>query len=335
MTTTTPLLSNAVTQRIFRKRPEDNLPLLIEHQRIYIVPSKRGFAFLFALLICLIASINYQLNLGYALSFLLVGLFAASLLHTYKNLAGITIAALNARPTVCGNNAIFNLKLTNASQQDRIGIHIKYANQSARAKSNFIDLTAEESVSVELPLQTNKRGYQPIGRLTLSSQYPIGLWTTWSYCHLPAGVVVYPKPEHNPPNIPRAISDGIGDSMKDAFEGDVASLRDFVPGDPLTRIAWKRAARGGTLQVRELEENNTGGDIELTTAATELIDTEEQMSRLAAWVNEAHQSGAVYSLTLDSTHFDPSSGSAHRNACMHALAMHKIQDKTGTLGVQP
>ena len=74
--------SKTVSQRFFRARPEDVLPLKIEHQRIYIVPSKRGLAFLTALAVCLIASINYQLNLGYALSFLLSGLFFASSLHT-------------------------------------------------------------------------------------------------------------------------------------------------------------------------------------------------------------------------------------------------------------
>lgn len=329
MPASTPLLSNAITQRIFRKRPEDKLPLSIEHQRIYIVPSKRGFAFLLALLICLIASINYQLNLGYALSFLLAGLFAASLLHTYKNLAGTTLVALHANPTVCGDTAKFNLKLSNPSQQDRIGINITY-----RKQSTHTDLRAEESGTVELPLLTTHRGYQPIGRLSLSSQYPIGLWTTWSYCHTPAGVVVHPKPEPNPPSIPRALSDGTGDSLKGGFEGDVASLRDYVPGDPLTRIAWKRAARGGSLQVRELEENNPGGDIELSTAATELVDTEAQMSRLAAWVNEAHRSGAAYSLTLSGTHLDPSSGNSHRSACMDALAMYKNNTATHTSGVQ-
>ena len=333
MSASTQLSSNAVSQRIFRKRPEDSLPLSVEHQRIYIVPSKRGFAFLLALLICLIASINYQLNLGYGLSFLLAGLFAASLLHTYKNLAGITLDALQATSVVCGDTATFNLRLLNRSQQDRIGININYAGQSVS-----IDLSAEDSSTAELPLPTTHRGYQPIGRLSLTSQYPIGLWTTWSYCHTPAAVVVYPKPETNPPLVPRSVSDGDSDSIKNGVEGDVASLRDYVPGDPLTRIAWKRAARGGSLQVRELEENNPGGDIELSLAATELIETEAQISRLAAWVNDAHRSGTAYSLTLGNTFIETSSGDSHRSACMDALAHYKTSpntnDSINTRGVQ-
>lgn len=324
MSASTQLSSNAVKQRLFRKRPEDTLPLSVEHQRIYIVPSKRGLAFLLALLICLIASINYQLNLGYGLSFLLAGLFSASLLHTYKNLAGITLDALHANSVVCGDNAKFSLKLTNRSQQDRIGICIRYANQFVST-----DIPAEQSVTVDLPLATTHRGHQPIGRLTLTSQYPIGLWTTWSYCHTPATVLVHPKPELNAPPVPRAPSDGVADSLNKGLDGDVASLRDYVPGDALTHIAWKRAARGGSLQVRELEENTPGGDIELSVAVTELSDIESQMSRLAAWVNEAHRSGTAYSLTLNSAPIGTSSGDSHRNVCMDALAAYKLGSNRG------
>jgi len=195
--------SETVSQRFFRARPEDVLPLKIEHQRIYIVPSKRGLAFLAALAVCLIASINYQLNLGYALSFLLSGLFFASLLHTYKNLAGITLESIHASSVATDDTAKFILRLSNTSTQDRIGIDVKYGEQFART-----DLLAESTTNIELPLLAEKRGYLALGRLTFNSQYPVSLWTTWSYCHSPASVIVHPKPEQNPPPLPLAYSEG-------------------------------------------------------------------------------------------------------------------------------
>ena len=48
-----------ISQRVFRTRPEDTLPHVVTHQRVYIVPTKRGLAFLLALLLMLIASVNY------------------------------------------------------------------------------------------------------------------------------------------------------------------------------------------------------------------------------------------------------------------------------------
>jgi len=318
MATTLPLTRKAISQRIFRTRAEDKLPLKVEHQRIYIVPSRRGWAFLLALMICLVASVNYQLNLGYALSFLLAGLFAASLLNTYKNLAGLHLDSLQAPTTTCGEPAKFLLRMSNATRHDRIGIDVRHADTSARC-----DLPTDKQTIAELNIPTTQRGYQRLGRLTLTSQYPLGLWTTWSYCHTDAQVLVHPRAEAQPPPLPRAYDDGDADSLQAGVEGDVANLRDYQPGDPLTRVAWKRAARGAGLHVRELEENNPGGDIELSIAATDCHDVEAQVSRLCAWVNEAHQAGSAYSLTLDSNHLANNSGDAHRTACLDALALYK------------
>lgn len=320
-----PLLPNGLAQRIFRTRAEDRFPLGIEHQRIYIVPSQRGFAFLLALAICLVASINYQLNLGYALSFLLSGLFIASLLHTYRNLAGLTLEKLNAADVDCGDKAQFALQLRNASRQDRIGIEIRYD-----GGREVTDVPAQQSTTIRLPVQTTQRGYHSIGRITLSSQYPIGLWSTWSYCHAPATVLVYPKAEQNPPPIPYSQLDDSAPNLATSSDGDVASLREYQPGDPLTRVAWKQAARSGKLQVRELETANTSGAIELALPDTKLSDTELQLSRLYAWVKNAHQGGSVFTLRLGLTQFGPGQGSEHYKACAKALAEHALPTNTAT-----
>ncbi len=313
--------SEGVTQRFFRHRPEDALPLTIEHQRIYIVPSKRGFAFLAALVVCLIASINYQLNLGYALSFLLAGLFSASLLHTYKNLAGISLESVQGISVSQGNTAKFMLRLGNKSTNDRIGIDVKYGNNWART-----DLQADSITNLELPVSATERGYLSLGRLTFTSQYPISLWTTWSYCHTPTWVIVHPQAEQNPPPLPCAYKEGDGDAAQLSNDGDVAGLREYVPGDSLTRVAWKRAARtggSGELHVRELEHEQAGGDIDLTLGLTNAHGVEAQLSRLAAWVNEATKRGASFSLTLDGQTINTNTGGAHRLQCMDALGTYK------------
>jgi len=318
MSNALPLAPKKLNQRIFRTRPEDALPLTVEHQRIYIVPSRRGLAFLLALLVCLVASINYQLNLGYGLSFLLAGLFAASLLHTYRNLAGIRLESIHASPATCGDPAKFTLRLSNPSAQERIGIDIVNDEQTIRS-----DISIDQTTTTHVHAPTHKRGYLPLGRLTFTSQYPLGLWTTWSYCHAAASALVHPLPESNPPPLPRAFADGAADFLHMSQTGDVANLRDYQPGDPLTRVAWKRAAQSGELYVREMEENNPGGDVELSIAATDLHDVEQQMSRLAAWVDEAHQSGSAFSLSVGSQQFEAGSGDAHRLTCLRALSLYK------------
>ena len=65
----------------FRKRFqqwfEARLPLtdsmLLNQRNVYILPTKAGWMMVVTLLVLLVASINYQLNLGYLLTFLIGG----------------------------------------------------------------------------------------------------------------------------------------------------------------------------------------------------------------------------------------------------------------------
>ena len=50
----------------------------------------------------LLTSLNYALALGVGVTFLLAGLVAAALLHTFRNLAGIEIRPLAAGETFAG-----------------------------------------------------------------------------------------------------------------------------------------------------------------------------------------------------------------------------------------
>jgi hypothetical protein len=69
-------VSNALTRRI-RAWWQSRLPATdswtLTQRNIYIVPTRAGFMFLLVLVVMLLASINYQLSLGYVLTFLLAG----------------------------------------------------------------------------------------------------------------------------------------------------------------------------------------------------------------------------------------------------------------------
>ena len=52
-------------QRLFRHAPADRDPVTLRHRRIYILPTKRGIAFLATLAMTLLTSLNYSLSLGF------------------------------------------------------------------------------------------------------------------------------------------------------------------------------------------------------------------------------------------------------------------------------
>ena len=306
-------------QRLFRSRPEDVLPLTIEHQRIYILPTRRGLAYLFSLLIMLVASVNYALSLGYALCFLLTGLFAASLLHTYRNVAGVSFHAITSDNVFAGENVQFNIKIKNTSTLDRIGIMLK----TARA-SRVVDVAAAESAQATLSIPTTERGIQTLGRVTVTSTYPLGLWRTWCYIHSNATALIYPSPENSAPPLPSHSTTAQGENQRTANQGDVAGLREYHTGDAISSIAWKAVARGQGLFVKTFEEENAGGETFLSLSVTGLTDTEQQLSRLSAWIVAAERAQSDYSFELNETRLPAANGLKHKQLALSALATHGL-----------
>ena len=60
----------------------------LSQHNIYILPTKGGWVFGLTLLVMLVSAINYQLNLGYVLTFLLAGSGIVSMHVTHSTLRG-------------------------------------------------------------------------------------------------------------------------------------------------------------------------------------------------------------------------------------------------------
>ena len=80
-----------------------------------------------------------------------------------------------------------------------------------------VSVPARGRASVELDVPTARRGTRALGRLTLSSDWPLGLWRAWSYVHAPVEGLVWPAPETDAPPLPTG---GRGDGGRRARGGD-------------------------------------------------------------------------------------------------------------------
>lgn len=305
-------------QRLFRTRADDTLPHLIRHQRIYILPTRRGCAFLCALLLMLVASVNYALSLGYALCFLLTGLFATTLLHTYRNLAGVTVAAIRADNCFAQQAAHFHISIANANDRPRHGLQIS----TRSGESIRLDRDTQGSLSATLALATNRRGVFDLGRLTFKSDWPLGLWTTWSYLHVTVQCLVYPEPETDAPPLPFAAGCNQGERLSHGMQGDVSGLRDYLPGDSPSLIAWKSAARGLGLQVRTFDSLNGKAHAVLGLQQTGHSNTEAQLSRLCAWILHAEATRTDYALQLPDASLASNHGNKQEKSALQALALY-------------
>lgn len=310
---------NALWQRLFRTRAEDSLPLTISHHRTYIMPSKRGLAFLFALFLILIASVNYALSLGYALCFLFTGLFAASLLHTYRNVAGISIMQIATKDTFAGEPAEFTLTLSNPSTGIRHGVALR-----AGDISTLTELKSNQQTQAILAMPTQSRGVCRLGRVTIQSDWPLGLWTCWSYLHVAREALVYPKPETDAPPLPSVNGAESGRLSVSTARGDVSGLRSYQEGDAIGSIAWKSAARGLGLMSRTFDDEPDVTATVLDIQRTGNSGIEAQLSRLCAWVMLAEQKQKNYAVKLPGFSLEQGRGQNQQQQALKALARHGL-----------
>ena len=71
--------------------------LTLTQRNVYILPTRAGWMLAMTLLVLLVASINYQLNLGYLLTFMLAGAAVVGMHVTHGNLRGITMNLIAGR----------------------------------------------------------------------------------------------------------------------------------------------------------------------------------------------------------------------------------------------
>jgi uncharacterized protein (DUF58 family) len=288
----------------------------LRHRRIYILPTRRGLLLIATLAIMLVTSMNYALSLGFALTFLLSGLVASALLKTYRNLAGIAVSPVAAGEAFAGTDLSFTLSFANAGAA-RSGILVTTATQ----RSVSVDLGSAATQIVQISSEAVRRGRQSLGRVTISSDFPLGLWRGWAYVHFPLSGVVYPTPEAPSPPLPPGYEGSDARRSARAAEAELAGLRDYQRGDALNRIAWKAVARGAGWYSKQFEGAGGRGPLELEWADTQGLDTEARLSRLTAWVLAAEREARAFALRLPGVEFPFGQGAVHRRSTLAALAL--------------
>ncbi|MET0202798.1 MAG: DUF58 domain-containing protein [Casimicrobiaceae bacterium] len=302
-------------QRLFRSAPADRDPVVLRHSRIYIFPTRRGAAVIATLLVMLLTSLNYALSLGLLVTFALSGLVAASLLHAFRNLAGIKVRPLAAGETFAGAPIAFSLELFGGSAaRSQVTLF-------ARDTRVVSDVAAGAAHTLTLMAPTQRRGRIPLGRLNVSSDYPLGLWRGWAYVHFPLEGIAYPAPEPAAPPLPRGRDGPDAAAPARGGDADLAGLREYQHGDPPQRVAWKAVARGAGWYTKSFDGAQGGGPIVLDWHAMPQLGVEARLSRLTAWVLAAERAARPFALIVPGFELRAGQGREHHRAALTALAL--------------
>ena len=152
----------------------------LTQRNIYILPTRAGFLFAAVLVVMLVASINYQLNLGYVLTFLLAGAGFVSMHLTHNTLRGLTLHLKPPQPGFAGEPLQLEVVLTSPSRLQH-GVALGFGDDASEARAHdvFVDVPAGGQASAHLALVPPHRGLHEVPTLRVETYYPFGLFRAW------------------------------------------------------------------------------------------------------------------------------------------------------------
>jgi len=289
--------------------------VLLNRRNLYIFPSLTGFS-LFALSAILwLLGTSYQNNLVLALSYLLLSLMIVAIFHTYANLAGLTIKTLGVKPVFVNEVALFNLELSGIS-------HKHYENLTIRwwqGQPASYELQRGKVSSIQVGLQSDKRGVLNPGKLLIETTFPLGVIRCWTWVNLKIAADVFPQPIKVP--FPTQLSGGDAGEQGSGGQGsdDFNGLKVYQAGDPIKHIAWKHYAREQGLYSKQYSAQ-LQRDCWLNWDDFSQYQGEKRLSALCYWAVYFESIQQPYGLSIPHKQIKPNLGAEHRLKVLTSLA---------------
>jgi len=284
-------------QQYLAKHLPAHYAVQLRQAHIFVVPTLWGLSWLGLSVLCFVIGTNYQNNLVLLLSGWLFGVWLISALLGFFNLYRCHLSAEEHIDALALQPWFFELQCSKPISGVRIW--------SPWAGSLQVDATKQGVL--KLTVNPCQRQAKALGRLRVSSLYPLALFDCRSYPDFATEVWLYPAPMLQP-TLPQA-------NALQQQGTDVDQLREFRLGDPPQRIDWRRRLSPPyPWLVREFSEQTSPLMLQAP------VCTEALASHFAALIDQAMAEGQPVGLTLSSLRLEPQRGPEHRQQLMRALA---------------
>lgn len=304
-----------------RRMPAKKMHTL-QHNNIFIVPSKTGLYFCVLVFFLWLLGTNYENNLILGIAFLLLSLVVVSIHHTYAHLSGLSISLVNTHAGFVGDTGVIDLIIKRENDRHYESIEL----QSSDNEKVMFSLIDKDSYKVSLRVPLTYRGWYTPERLKISTRFPLGLVVAWSYLYMDAKMLAYPKPiESSVSPTQQLLDESEEANSHQAMSGsdEFAGIREYIAGDSLRDIDWRAMARGQGLATR-IYEDHVSEYRWLDWQQFDGLTREARLSRLCFCIlqqADKQDSNAAYGLRLPNKILSPASGEEHKLQLLEALAL--------------
>ena len=266
-----------------------------------------------------IVAVNSGNNLLFILVAALLGLLSLSGILAFLNISGLSLSLRTPEEVFAGSPATIYLDLSNSK---RLFPSFLLTCEGEESGDVIVELLPGETAGLPIRTVFPARGYQPVPDRILTSEFPFGLVHRGGTFHPDRTCLVYPRP--------LAVAWSLVEDAERRGEdqalplvgvgGDYRGLRDYLPGDSLSRVQWKGWLRHRRLLTKEFEAEGAA-PVSFSWYEVPGTEMEERIGQLTWLVRTAFRRGRAVGLTLPGRTFPPSTGIVHRKALLTSLAL--------------
>ena len=332
--------------------------LQLSQRNTYVFPTRYGFMLLLTIILMGVGATNYQNNLMLLLSYLCLSIMLLTLFYTHQNFARLALKALPVKPFHADKEGQLHLRIVShengsttpcfgelqcawldSEHAYKSGAKLLRKEKKVRLSSFRIALGEDKSTAAKedkfasqdknkgplqsftIPIHMPKRGRFRLGRLTISCDFPLGLYKCWTHIDFSQQVTVYAAAQEGAVTVDKVAADNVAKSImqnKNATSNeDFYALYDYEVGQPLNRVSWKHVAKSGNWVSKSFTSLSPNSHV---LSYSDSLDTEVAISALTHAVIHWTQSDRTFGLRFKTINILPNQGAKHMHECLEALA---------------
>ena len=226
--------------------------------RFEVRPRARFYLVLTLAVITTVTGMATGFGLFYRLFYLLIGVAVVSYLWNWLSMRNLAASAeRGALQAQVGDLLREEITVTNESQVPKHALEVRdLTDMPGHEGGAVVSLYGGSSQEWPLEIQARKRGAYSVGPVSIANGDPFGLFRRERRFGDSQEVLVFPR-THNLPEFEIPPADISGDSSvrrrSHTVTPHASSVRDYAPGDSLSRVHWVSSARMGKLMSKEFD----------------------------------------------------------------------------------
>ena len=282
---------------------------------IYILPTLDGLKVVVLNIVLLVMGLVYANNYVLLFNFLLFCLFLGSMFYTHFNISGLKLESAQFSSVHVNEDGILNLYFSSANSQGHFFIRPSFKSQLVKINNDHQSFPINSKhLHLKISIKGSLRGCEKIKSLYVETLFPFNFFRCFTFFKINQECYVYPEAK----NLHLHTEEELTENTKQ--DGDDFYLRDYLPGDSLKRVDWKKLAQTNRWYTRQFQNTNPSPVMLIL----DKTPVEETLQSICFAIHTLHHQNIRYGLKLKSdVIISPENSPRHLTRCLKELAVYE------------